>query len=217
MMTETIANLIKNLEKNNMNAEFYSTKEEVLARVKELLPEGCSCASGGSMSLKECGITDLLRSGKYQFLDRSAPGLSPEERDQLTAASHSVQYYLCSTNALIADGTLYNVDGFANRVSALANGPEKVILVVGLNKLVANAEEAIRRVKTIAAPQNCRRLSCDTYCAKAGQCVSLNKENPSMTDGCDSPSRICCTYLFTGKQRAKGRITLLLCEENLGF
>lgn len=216
-MTETVAKVLQNLQKNNMDAQFFATKEEVLARVKELLPEGCSCACGGSESLKECGVLELLRSGKYQFLDRSAPGLSPEERDRVTAAGHSADFYLCSTNALIEDGTLYNVDGFANRVSALANGPEHVILVIGINKLVPTAEEAIRRVKTVAAPKNCRRHSCDTYCAKMGQCVSLNKENPSMTDGCDSPARICCTYLFTGKQRIKGRITLLLCGESLGF
>jgi len=120
-------------------------------------------------------------------------------------------------NAVTADGVLYNVDGYANRVSALAFGPSRVIIIAGTNKIVKDLDEAVYRVKTVAAPLNAKRLGCDTYCAKTGRCVSLLKEHPQMSDGCDSEKRICCTYTVAARQRIKDRITVIIVNEELGL
>ena len=111
-------------------------------------------------------------------------------------------------------GELYNVDGFANRVAAIANGPKKVIMVVGINKIVPDLDAAIRRVKTIAAPLNTKRLNCDTYCYHTGVCMGLEG---GMTDGCNAPGRICCNYLVSAHQRHPDRITVILVGEPCGY
>ena len=92
-----------------------------------------------------------------------------------------------------------------------------MILVVGYNKVVHNLDEAVNRVKTIACPANCQRIPCETYCREKGRCMSLGKEDPSMTDGCQSPARICCSYLVQAYQKQKNRIKVILVGEDLGY
>lgn len=169
------------------------------------------------MTLFETGIIDHLKSGRYDFLDRYAEHLTREQVLTIYRESFSVDTYFTSTNALTEAGELYNVDGNGNRISALQHGPKSVILVAGINKIVPDLDAAIHRVKTIAAPKNCVRLNCDTYCSKTGHCVSLNKENPKMTDGCSSDARICCQYSILSKQRNKDRIKVILVGEELGY
>lgn len=197
-----------------MEAYFVATKEDVLPLVKELVKEGSTVACGGSLTLKETGVAELLRSGYYQFADRTAPGVSVEEKEKIEREAFFADAFFCSANAITEQGELVNVDGTANRVAAIAYGPKSVIVVAGLNKIVKNVEEGIRRVKTIAAPLNTKRLSCDTYCNKADHCMGLDGD---MTAGCASPERICCSYLICGPQRAKNRIKVILVGEELGY
>ena len=213
-MNETIQKVIENLRKNRMAVDYVATKEEVLPLVRSLLPRGCIVATGGSKSLAEAGVMELLKSGDYQFLDRMAPELTPEQRQQVTLDGGQADVYLCSSNAITEQGELYNVDGNCNRISAIAFGPKQVILVVGINKIVPDLNAAIARVKTIAAPLNTKRLNCETYCQKAGVCMGLNG---GMTDGCASPARICCNYLVSAQQRVPDRIRVILVGETLGF
>ena len=213
-MNQTIQKVLEALRKNYMLAEYVENKDAVVPLVKSLLTEGCTVATGGSRTLDETGVTDLLRSGAYTYFDRNNPALSPEEKAAMTAKGATADVYLCSSNAITEQGELYNVDGFSNRVSAIANGPKKVIMVVGVNKIVPNLDAAIRRVKTIAAPLNTKRLNCDTYCLKTGVCMGLDG---SMTDGCHSPARICCSYLVSAQQRIQNRIHVILVGESLGF
>ena len=111
-----------------------------------------------------------------------------------------------------------NVDGFSNRISSIAFGPKKVIMIVGVNKIVKDVKEGLLRVKKIAAPKNCVRLKLDNPCVKLGKCVSLFKsDDPDMCDGCDKETRICCNYLISAKQREKGRITVVFVNEELGY
>lgn len=209
--------IMEALIKNNMEPYFVQTKDEVVSLVQSLIKEGETVSCGGSVSLQETGVIDLLKSGKYNFLDRSKEGTTPEEVQKIYRDTFFCDTYFGSANAITENGEIYNVDGNANRVSAISFGPKSVILIVGKNKIVKDLDEAVYRVKTIAAPLNCKRLKCDTYCSKMGKCVSLNKENPSMTDGCDSESRICRTYTILGKQRTKNRIKVILVNENLGY
>ena len=167
------------------------------------------------MTLEECGVMDLLRSGAYQFLDRAA--CKPEEMQTLYRKCFSADAYLCSANAVTANGELYNVDGNSNRVAAISYGPSRVIMVVGCNKLVPDLDAAIKRVKTCAAPANAERLSCPTYCKESGSCVSLNQSAPGMTDGCHGDGRICCNYLVSAQQRNPDRMHVILVAEPLGY
>ena len=208
---------IKNLEANNMTVFYVDKKEEVVPLITTLVSEGSKVAVGGSMTLFETGVIDHLKSGRYDFSDRYAENLTREQIFAIYRDSFSVDTYFTSTNALTEEGELYNVDGTGNRISALQHGPKSVIVVAGINKIVPNLDAAIHRVKTIAAPKNCVRLHCDTYCSKAGHCVSLNKENSRMTEGCSSDSRICCQYSICARQRIKGRIKVILVGEELGY
>ncbi len=209
-----IEKVLENLRKNRMEAHYVATKEDVVPLVKELVKEGSSVASGGSMTLKETGVAELLRSGFYRFSDRTAPNVTPEEKERIEREAFFADAFFCSANAITEQGELVNVDGTANRVAAIAYGPKSVIVVAGVNKIVKDVEEGIRRVKTIAAPLNTKRLSCDTYCNKAGHCLGLNGD---LTAGCASPGRICCSYLICGPQRFENRIKVILVGEELGY
>lgn len=198
------------LEKNNMISYIVSDKAEAKKLCEELLKEGATVSSGGSMTLAECEVTKLLRSGRYNYIDRE----NYEDKRQAYLESFFADYYLCSSNAVTENGELYNVDGNGNRVAAICYGPSNVILLVGKNKIVKDITEAEKRVKKTAAPLNCRRLSCETYCNTKGECMGVSGDMPS---GCASDSRICCQYVVTGFQRIKNRITVILINEDCGF
>ena len=186
---------MKMLKGNNMDPYFCETKEEALELVKSLIPKGAAVTHGGSVTLKEIGATEL----------------------KLYREIFCAYVFLTSSNAVTENGELYNVDGNANRIACIAFGPKSVIAVVGVNKIVKDLDEAAYRVKTIAAPKNTVRLGLNTYCAKAGKCVSLSQECPKMSDGCHSPERICCSYLVSGQQRVKDRIKVIIVNEDLGY
>lgn len=205
-----------NLMKHNMKPFFVETKQEVTPLVSTLLHDGDAVAVGGSMSLFECGVIEYLRCGRYHFLDRYEQGLSKEAEHNIFLKSIDTDAYLCGCNAITEAGELYNVDGNANRIAAIAFGPKSVIMVAGTNKIVPDLSAAIKRVKTIAAPQNCLRLEKKTYCKERGHCIAIAQGSNDMASGCNSPERICCDYLVSGKQRVKDRIKIILVGEALG-
>ena len=158
---------------------------------------------------------DLMKSGKYKFIDRS----KAKDRDEVEAIYRQVfscDTFLTSSNAVTENGELYNVDGNSNRVAAICYGPKSVIFVVGMNKLVRNIDEAIVRVKTFAAPPNCVRLDCQTPCHETGRCVSLSNGG-DMPSGCHSTGRVCCNYVVSAYQRHENRFKVILVAENLGY
>ena len=192
------------LRKNNMDATCVKTAQDVVPVVRSLLHPGDVVSNGGSVSLAETGVMDLLRSGEYRFLDRE--GLSGDELARVYRDAFSADVYFASANAVTDAGEIFNVDGNGNRVAAIAFGPKKVILVVGCNKLVADLHEAETRLETLAAPANNKRLACATPCRETGVCAH-----------CHSPARVCCTYTVQRFQRQKGRIHVILVAEPLGF
>ena len=206
---------VENLKKNNMEACYVPSVSEVPAQVERWLNEGDTVAVGGSTTLAETGVLSLLRGGKYRFLDRYAPGLTPEQVRRIFIDSFDADAYLCSANAVTLGGELFNVDGNSNRVAALCYGPRSVIVIAGVNKLVPDIDGAVRRVKTMAAPANSKRLGCQTPCAATGTCIGLF--GGKMTDGCQGDSRICWNYLISARQREKGRIKVLLVGKELGY
>lgn len=203
------------LKKNNMEFHYAESKVEVLTIISNLLKNGDVVATGGSMTLNECGVIDFLRSDKYKFLDKSA--IDTDKMDQLYRASFNADAYICSANAVTENGELYNVDGRSNRIASICYGPKSVIIVVGYNKIVANLDEAVNRVKNLTAPANSQRLTCATYCYEKGTCVSKATGLSGITEGCDSDSRICCNYLISAHQREKDRIKVIIVGEKLGY
>lgn len=202
------------LARNHIAASYVETAAEVPAAVAALLNKGDTVAVGGSVTLDETGVMDLLRSGDYNFLDRYAPGLSRDEVMDIFRQSFFADAYICSSNAVTMRGELYNVDGNSNRIAAIAFGPKSVIMVVGVQKLVADLAAAQDRVKKIVAPKNAQRLSCDTYCAKTGTCAGVEG---GMTLGCATDARICCNYLVSAQQRHKDRIKVIFVGEHVGY
>lgn len=194
------------LQKNRMQPYYADTAAQVVPLVKDLVPQGAAVAMGGSMTLAECGVEALLRGGGYRFLDRYAPGLSPQDSQRMMREAFFSDWYFSSANAVTQAGELYSVDGNANRVAALAYGPANVCVVVGMNKLVPDLAAAERRVKEIAAPANTHRLACAAPCAKTGKC-----------ENCCGPGRICCTTLILQQQRIENRIRVILVGESLGY
>lgn len=213
-----ISSIMENLEKNNMKPYFCSTANEAKDLVMSLIKEGDIVTNGGSVTMKEIGVMDAVKERKdITYLDRNAEGLTPEEVKEIYKKAFFADVYLMSSNALTLNGELYNVDGNSNRVAALLYGPESVIVVCGINKIVENLDEAIKRVKTIAAPKNTVRLHTGSYCENEGQCMSLKNDGAFMCDGCKGAGRICCNYVVSAQQRHKDRIKVIIVNESLGY
>lgn len=212
-----IEKTVKALKDNNITAVYVPTVCDVVPAVQSLLGQGDTVAYGGSQSLYEAGVIEHLRGGRYNLLDRDDPALTKEQAQQVYRQAFFADAFLCSANALTENGEIYNVDGRGNRVAAVLFGPKTVIMVVGVNKLVHNLQEAVRRVKTVAAPANALRLSRDTYCAHKGECMSLVSGKDGMTCGCHSQERICAHYTVLGRQLDPDRIKVILVGEPLGY
>ena len=205
------------LSKNNMEAFVAKDKEEAKEIFKNLLSDCDTVTMGGSMTIGECGLLDILRSGDYTFYDRNVPGLSPDEIGDIYRKAFSCDAYISSSNAITQNGELYNVDGNSNRVAAMLFGSKKLIVVAGYNKVVKDIDQAIIRVKSHAEPANCVRLGIGSYCAEKGSCVSLSASNPNMCSGCNSDSRICANFTVMAHQRNKDRVKVILVAEELGY
>ncbi len=216
-MNEKIKNTMDALKKNNMNAFYAETSKDAVEIALSLISEGDTISHGGSVTLSQLGLIDEFNSGKYNYLDRSKPGLSPDDIMEIYRKTFLADAYFTSSNAVTVNGELYNVDGNSNRVAAMLFGPKKVIVIVGVNKIVDNILDASDRVKRDAAPPNCVRLKKETYCASTGKCVTADDENAYFCDGCSSPDRICCNYTVMSVQRIKDRVNVIIVNENLGY
>ncbi|MEE1320118.1 MAG: lactate utilization protein [Acutalibacteraceae bacterium] len=197
--------IIANLNKRNMNGYYCETKEDCRELVLSMIAEGSSVTWGGSESIKECGITKALSEKEgVQVLDRAKYTLN--NMNEYYKEAFSANYYLMSTNAITLDGELMNIDGNGNRVASLIFGPDKVIIVTGMNKVVSTIEEAYGRIRNIASPPNTIRLNKKTPCALTGKCGNC------MADDC-----ICNQIVVTRRSRDKDRIHVILVNDNLGF
>ncbi|MBP5275603.1 MAG: lactate utilization protein [Lachnospiraceae bacterium] len=196
------AKVIKGLESRNMTGYFVANKEEALKKALELIPEGSSVTMGGATSVHEIGLSDYLKNGNYNFIDRDA---YDDPRAAMLAA-YDADVFLSSVNAMSDDGVLVNIDGNANRVSAIAQGPKKVVFIVGMNKVCADVDSAMKRARNVAAPVNAQRFGLETPCSKVGTCMN-----------CKSADTICCQFLITRYSRHEGRIHVILVNDTLGF
>ena len=194
--------IIAGLESRNMSGYYAADKTEALKIALELIPEGGSVTMGGAMSAVEIGLVDALKGGNYNFLDRAAYA---DPRQALLDA-YDADVFLSSANAMTQDGILVNIDGNSNRVSCIANGPKKVVFIVGMNKVCDDINGAMKRARNVAAPVNAQRFGLDTPCTRTGACAN-----------CKSADTICCQFLITRYSRHAGRIHVILVNDNLGF
>ena len=198
LLAETV---IKSLESRNMSGYYAATKEDALKQALELIPEGSTITMGGCMSAHEIGLIKALEDGNYNYLDRA----KMDPREGLMAAYDS-DIFLSSANAITNDGIMVNIDGNANRVSCIAQGPKKVVFIVGMNKVCADLDSAMKRARNVAAPCNAQRFDVKTPCKETGKCFD-----------CKSPDTICCQFLITRFSKHAGRIHVILVNDNLGF
>lgn len=206
IINKKVDRIIKNLEKNNMNGYFVQNEDELLTKIKELINKGDTVSVGGSMTLFETNVIELLRNKDYNFLDRYEENLTPDDIKRIYRESFSADAYFIGTNAITMEGELYNVDGRGNRVAAMLYGPDKVIVITGTNKIVKNLDEAITRNREYAAPINAKRLNRNTPCVDTGYCMD-----------CSSKDRICNEYVLIKKQLEKDRIHVILVNGNYGY
>lgn len=196
--------IIKHLQKRGMEGYYCADSKSAVQKALSLIPEGSTVTWGGSESIKECGLVDALKDASVTIWDRK--DVKPEDMKAFYLKAFSANVYLMSSNAITLDGQLVNIDGTGNRIAALTYGPDRVILIVGMNKVCPDLESAITRVHNVAAPPNCMRLNIENPCTKDGICHN-----------CLSPTKICNMLHVMHFNRFPGRIQVVLVGEQLGY
>lgn len=196
------------LKRRDFNAHYVETQDKAKEMILKEVPPGAIVGVGGSVTIREMKILEDLRARGHKVLDHwEIPRSALEESFQMRRAQQVCDVFLTSSNAITQDGQLVNTDGSGNRVNAMTFGPKKAIVVAGVNKIVANLEGALRRIKEIAVPLNCRRLNYSPPCIQAGKCVD-----------CRIPQRVCrITTIIEWKPPFFADYLVILVGENLGY
>jgi L-lactate utilization protein LutB len=197
--------IIKNLQRRHIEGFYCPSGEEAVKKVSELIEDGSTVTWGGTMTVRDLGIPEHLKSrGTLEIIDRDLAE-TLEERQAMYLRAFSADVYLSSANAISEDGVIVNIDGAGNRVAAITWGPKKVIFVIGLNKVTQTVEAALSRARGTASPINSARFDIKTPCKADGVCHN-----------CNSPECI-CNYVHFLRNSPKGRHTVILVGENLGY
>ncbi len=202
---------IKNLRKNYFAASYVEGAKDALALIMTMLPPEAEIGLGDSLTLKEIGVLRAMEERGANLLNPWRPGISREKSLALRRQAFTADIFLTGTNAVTLDGKLVSIDGLGNRVAAMIFGPKKVIVVAGVNKIVKDVEDALWRIKNVAAPVNARKHDYPPDlrppCSEGGFCRE-----------CLPPRRLCCnTVIIEGCSRDKERITVLIVGEELGY
>ena len=204
---ETIDKVIECLKKNEMEAVYFPTVAEAKEEILRRIPSGARVGIGGSITLREMGIPEALEKRGDEVYDHWKEGLSKERRQEVGKRQQRADFFLTSTNALTLDGKLINVDATGNRVASMIFGPERVMVIAGVNKIVKNLNEGLARVKKVAAPRNCQRRRDPTPCAQDLICHN-----------CDTPARLCrVTTIIERRPWGIKEFAVLLVGEELGY
>lgn len=198
------------LERNNFEAFLAdnATKASEIVQ-KEILPKtGAKSVSwGGSLTFTSTGLYDAIKDNPaLEVLDVFDKARSDEQKTELRRQALLVDLFITGTNAVTETGKLVNLDMYGNRIGAITFGPKNVVILVGRNKIVPDVKEAMFRIKNYAAPINAMRLDKKTPCVKTSCC-----------EDCKSPDRICNTWTITEKSFPRGRVKVVLINEDMGF
>lgn len=201
-LAETV---IEKFNLRGIEGYYCADREEANAKAKRFLTPGCSVSWGGSETISEIGLIDDLKESDYTIYDRTE-AVTPEEKKEMFSQIVTSDYYFMSSNAITVNGELINIDGSGNRVACLCHGPEHVVIIAGMNKIVPDVKSGIARVQNMAAPPNANRLKLTTPCAEYGRCVD-----------CLTPDCICAQTVITRFSRVTGRLKVILVGEELGY
>jgi len=198
--------IIKNLKRRHMEAFYCPTGEGAAQKVSELIADGSTVTWGGTATVRDLGIPDMLRQrGTLTVLDRDLVD-TPEGKQVIYLKAFTADAYLTSANAMSEDGVIVNIDGNGNRVAAISWGPKKVIFVIGLNKVTQTVEAAVARARSTASPINVQRFDINTPCKADGVCHN-----------CNSAESICSYIHILRNNRTPGRVAVVLVGEDLGY
>ena len=197
--------LVRNLQQRHFDAHYCADKDAALQKALELIPEGASVGWGGALSATQIGLLEAVKAGPYRAIDRDT-AQSPQERVKLQKECLLSDVFVTGANALSLDGQMVNIDGMGNRVAAIVYGPESVLVIAGMNKVVDSLEDAVKRARTVAAPMNKQRFGGSTPCITTGSCAD-----------CRCEDSICNQILITRNCRPAGRIRFIIVGEELGF
>lgn len=197
--------VVEALKKRQFEAYYVSNKEEVAAKVLELIPSNHSVSWGGVTTADQLGIKELLKNKGYELIDRDS-AKNPDEREEIMHKALNCGTFLMSSNAITETGELYNIDGKGNRVAALCYGPKNILVIAGMNKIVPDMQAAYSKVRHYTSPVNAMRFCDATPCAKTGECGD-----------CLSAQTICCQMVETRFCKPAGRIKIILVGEDLGI
>lgn len=197
--------LVKNLISRHFDAWYCASKEEALAKALELIPEGSTVGWGGATSAQQIGLIDAVDNGKYNALNRDKTS-TPQERTAVMRACFNADWFITGANGLSLDGQMVNIDGVGNRTGMIIYGPTNILVIAGVNKVVDTLEEAVRRTRTVAAPQNAQRFGLPNPCSVTGACGD-----------CKNETCICNQLLITRNSKPAGRIKMIIVGQDLGF
>lgn len=198
--------VVKALEKNNFQAYYVADRAAAIEKVLSLIPAGKTIGVGGSWTLKDLGIPEKLEQKGHIVFDHNKPGITAEESLALRHKELSCDVFISGTNAITLDGQLVNTDGSGNRVAAMSFGPKKVVVVVGVNKIVSDLDAAMERIELYAAPINNKRLDRPNPCTVTGVCMD-----------CQGPARICNMTTILHKKPPTMEFHVVIVGEELGF
>ncbi|WP_426351294.1 lactate utilization protein [Alloiococcus sp. CFN-8] len=197
--------LKENFRLRNIEVEAFDSLNEIKAYILNIIPSNSTIGIGHSLTLQKMNITHLLSERGNIVYDKEL-SKSREERQAVKKKALIADWYITGSNSISIDGRIVNIDHSGNRVAAITFGPDKVIIVVGKNKIVNTLEEAIKRVKNVACPLNARRTGLNPPCATLNRCVD-----------CVSMDRVCNTLSIIEGQSETGRIKLLIANEDAGY
>ena len=203
---ERLDNVVQALKSRDFEALWVSDKTAARQVILDRIAADDTVGVGGSISIRELGVLDTLKERGRTVYDHWVPSLSKEDVLKTRKLQMQSDIFLSGTNALITDGRLVNIDGIGNRVSSMIFGPERVILVAGINKIVETLDAAFYRIRNVASPINARRLSIPTPCAKTGKCTD-----------CHSPYRICRAVTILEWRPSLTQILVVIVNEPLGY
>lgn len=212
-MNQQIQGLVERLKGNNISAFYVRDRNTALEQVLAMIPEGAVVGFGDSLTLRQIGLVDALEKGNYVFLNPWKPGTSVEENIRLKKRALTSDVFVTGTNALTLDGKIVNVDGHGNRVAAMLFGPDRVIVVAGVNKIVQDLEQALKRIRNEAAPLNVKRhpdFDPMPPCGITGEC-----------NDCSSPWRICNKTVIIEREYSNNKydpvMIVVIVGEELGL
>jgi len=199
--------LINKLEKRRMEGSYAATAAKAKEEVIAMITPGASVFRCGTMTAGETGLWESITElPEVKLIDPYEPGILPEEGLARRRQGMTADFMIASSNAVTLDGKLVNLDGMGNRVAAMAFGPKKVILMVGMNKVTPDLESAMAKVKHYAAPVNNIRLGLKNPCVETGLCSD-----------CKSPTRICNMWSIIEGHMIEKRIHVKLIGESMGY